>query len=70
MQLCSACLAVRAGDGDTARHAVLQITDTRRSKLPNEGIVTVSTFRCQACGACWTTALKVVTFQIAIATKT
>jgi len=54
MQLCSACLAVRAGDGDTARHAVLQITDTRRSKLPNEGIVTVSTFRCQACGACWT----------------
>jgi uncharacterized Fe-S cluster-containing radical SAM superfamily protein len=21
---------------------------------PLEGIVTVSTFRCQACGACWT----------------
>lgn len=53
MQLCSACLVVRAGDGDTARHAGLQITGTQRSKLPSEGIVTVSTFRCRACGACW-----------------
>ncbi len=53
MPPCPNCLATTAREGSPSPHAAMQITSTQRLKLPKEGIVTVSTFRCGICGTNW-----------------
>lgn len=53
MQLCENCLSVTRDTSGAPGHPGLRIVDTRRSRIPGSVTVTISTFRCQECGAIW-----------------